>query len=134
MKRLVLLFGILVVLLCSTSFVLASSEEIHLRWDSNTEEDIAGYQVWARWKNTMTVDCSSMGVMLRDVTHQFGTSIQTTSCTLVWPDGEEGDWEIRVLAYDASLNQSECSDHINYRTDSKPPDPTSNFGAKVKKL
>jgi len=113
---------------------IASTEEVNLAWDSNSEEDMAGYEVWVRWKNTMTANCTADGVMIRDVTHQFGPATHTTSITLVWPDGEEGDWEIRVLAYDTSLNKSECSDEVSVRTDSKPPDPVDNFDAKIKEI
>jgi hypothetical protein len=122
-----ILLTTLLVFLCSVSISFA--ETITLAWDSNTEADMAGYQVYQS-ESPMGGNCSS-NTMSVDVPHESGIATHTVEIDLVVPDGEEKTFYLRVLAYDTSQNQSECSNEVNVKVDKKPPTTPGNFDATV---
>ena len=121
-----LLLSIFLVLI-SFSISFAGTRTIMLSWDSNTETDMAGYKVYSS-ESPMTASCDG-NTMVADVPHDFGINTHTVEIDVVVPDGEEKTIYWRVLAYDTSQNQSECSDEINTKVDYKPPTTPGNFDA-----
>jgi len=124
MKKIFLMSCILI--LVSVSLGFAGTKTVTLTWTSNTEEDMAGYEVY-RSINSMASNCDS-NTLIADVPHE-DISTHSIDVDFTIPDGTEVVFYLRVLAKDTSNNKSECSNEVSVRVDEEAPSTPGDFDA-----
>lgn len=96
MKR-PLMYGITVLLLGFITIAWAATPTITLSWEANTEEDLAGYNIYrAESSADLTIDAAHKITMVPASTHEYIDQVPS----------ENKMYYYALTAYDTSLNES----------------------------
>lgn len=110
MKKILILWGLIILALCLLVYSTVSAADLTLQWDANTEDDLGGYRVYKSNES----DGYTYGIGNEADSISAGT--ETSTITV-----EDGAWFFVVTAWDNDGNESSPSNEVTETIDATPP-------------